>query len=69
MAKFLVIAGVGILLLGLVLHFAPGLLGWFGNLPGDIRIKGEKYSIFIPITSMIVVSVVGSILINMFFRH
>ncbi|MGH8498106.1 MAG: DUF2905 domain-containing protein [Methylococcales bacterium] len=69
MARFLIIAGAAILLLGLVLHFAPGLLGWFGNLPGDIRIKGEKYSIFIPITTMIVVSVVGSILISLFFRH
>jgi hypothetical protein len=69
MARFLIIAGIVILLLGLVLQFAPGLLRWFGHLPGDIRIQGEKYSLFIPITSMIVVSVIGSILINLFFRR
>ncbi|MGH8556448.1 MAG: DUF2905 domain-containing protein [Methylococcales bacterium] len=69
MAKFLIIAGTAIVLLGLVLYFAPGLLGWFGHLPGDIRIKGEKYCIFIPITSMILISVVATILINLFFRR
>jgi Protein of unknown function (DUF2905) len=69
MAKYLIIAGMFILLLGLILYFVPGLLGWFGNLPGDIRIKGEKYSLFIPITSMIIVSVIGSIIIHLFFRQ
>ncbi|MGR9106633.1 MAG: DUF2905 domain-containing protein [Gammaproteobacteria bacterium] len=69
MAKVLILAGVVLLLIGLILQLAPGLLGWFGNLPGDIRIRGEKYSIFIPITSMIVLSVIGSILIQWFFRR
>jgi uncharacterized protein HemY len=68
-ANILIVAGVLILILGLILNFVPGLLGWFGNLPGDIRIKGEKYSLFIPITSMIVISVIASIVIHFFFRQ
>lgn len=69
MARLLIILGIVILLVGLTLQFAPGLLSWFGHLPGDLRIKGERYSIFIPITSMIVVSVIGTIVFNLFFRR
>ncbi len=56
----LIFIGAALLTVGLVLRFFPGALSWFGNLPGDIRIQGEKSSIFIPITSMIVISVVLS---------
>jgi len=66
MAKWLMAAGV--LLLGVALHYAPGLLNWFGKLPGDIRIESERSRTFIPITSMIVLSVVLTILVNLFRR-
>lgn len=67
MAKWLMAAGV-LLLLGVALHYAPGLLNWFGKLPGDIRIESERSRTFIPITSMIVLSVVLTILVNLFRR-
>jgi hypothetical protein len=51
-------------LIGVLVRFAPGVFGWFGNLPGDIRIESENTSVFIPITSMIVVSVGLTLLIN-----
>ncbi len=54
--------------LGAILHFAPWALNWFGKLPGDIRIENERSSIFIPIISMIIISIVASILINLFKR-
>lgn len=58
--------GGGVLVLGALIRFAPGLFSWFGNLPGDIRIEGENSSVFVPITSMIVVSVVVTVLVNVF---
>lgn len=61
-------AGLLLLLLGVALHYAPGLLNWFGKLPGDIRIESERSRTFIPITSMIVLSVVLTILVNLFRR-
>nr|WP_250131964.1 DUF2905 domain-containing protein [Stutzerimonas nitrititolerans] len=61
-------AGLLLLLLGVALHYAPGLLNWFGKLPGDIRIESEHSRTFIPITSMIVLSVVLTILVNLFRR-
>jgi hypothetical protein len=57
-----------LLVVGVVLHFAPGILSWFGRLPGDIRIEGERGRFFFPVTSMIVVSVLLTLLINLFRR-
>ena len=65
MAKFLIIVGVVILCVGLLMHFAPGLLKWFGHLPGDIRIENDNTRIYIPITSMILVSLVLTIIANL----
>ena len=69
MGKLLVVIGLVVVVAGLVLQFAPGLFGWFGHLPGDIRREGEHGTLFIPITSMIVISIVASIIINLFFRR
>ena len=67
--KILIIAGAIVVVIGLVLSFAPGLLGWFGHLPGDIRIERENGSFYFPVTSMIIVSIVLSILFSLFFRR
>lgn len=69
MGKILVIVGLAVALLGLLLHFVPGAFSWFGHLPGDIRREGEHGGVFIPITSMLVISVVLTIVINLFFRR
>ncbi len=69
MGKLLIIIGLVIVVAGLVLQFAPGLFSWFGNLPGDIRREGEHGTLFIPITSMVVVSIIASIVISLFFRR
>jgi hypothetical protein len=67
--KILIWLGLGLVVLGLVLSYAPGLLGWFGHLPGDIRIERENGSFYFPITSMIVISIVATIIFNLFFRR
>jgi len=69
LGKLILLLGLVLVLLGLVLSFAPGLLGWFGHLPGDIRIERENGTFIFPLTSMIIVSVVLTILINLFFRR
>ena len=69
MGKAFIAIGLLIVAVGLVLQYAPGLLSWFGHLPGDIRREGEHGTLFIPITSMIVVSIILSIVINLFFRR
>ena len=66
--KLLATIGVILLVIGLIINYAPWLISWFGKLPGDIRIEDEKKWVFIPITSMLLVSIILTIIINLFFR-
>jgi hypothetical protein len=65
MYKLFVIVGVILVIIGLLLKFAPGALNWFGNLPGDIKYKNGNTRIFFPITSMILVSIAISIILRL----
>jgi len=65
----LLIIGAVLMSVGVIFHFAPWLISWFGKLPGDIRIQNENSVVFIPITSMVVISLLLSLLVNLFFRH
>jgi uncharacterized membrane protein len=64
-----------ILYIGVVLVLIGGffiLLGkvpWFGRLPGDIVYRREGFTIFIPITTMILVSLILTVLINIVWRR
>lgn len=69
MARWLMVVGVVLLLLGAVLHFAPWLLSWFGRLPGDIRYETGRTRVFIPITSMVVISLVLTLVMNLLSRR
>ena len=60
MGNTLIYIGIGLIIAGVAYKY--GLLGWFGNLPGDIKYKGEQTFVFIPITSMLLVSVILSLL-------
>ena len=66
--KLLIIVGSMVLVIGLLLSYAPWLINWFGKLPGDIHIKNENSTVFIPITSMIVISLVLSVVLNLLLR-
>ena len=65
MARWFIIAGIILIVIGLVLYFAPGVLYWFGRLPGDIRIEREHSKVYIPITSMVLVSIILTIVVNL----
>jgi DUF2905 family protein len=66
---YLVILGLAIAVVGLLVW--SGGLSWFGRLPGDIRVERQTVRVYIPIVSMLLVSVGLSLLlylINRFFR-
>ena len=67
-ANLLIAVGVGLVVVGVALRYFPGLFSWFGNLPGDIKRETENATIFIPITSMLVVSVVASLILSLVSR-
>ena len=68
MARWLIVAGIVLVAIGATLHYAPWLLNWFGRLPGDIDIRSGGSRVFIPITSMILVSIVVTVLLNILRR-
>lgn len=57
----LVAAGAVLVLVGLLVW--SGGLGWFGRLPGDIHIERETFRVYIPIVSMLLVSLVLSLVL------
>jgi hypothetical protein len=67
--------GKGILILGLVLVLVGGLF-WvlgraglpLGRLPGDLRIERDGFSCLMPIASMILVSILLTVLLNIIIR-
>jgi hypothetical protein len=51
-----------------VLRYFPGAFSWFGNLPGDIKYQSGNTQVFIPITSMLLVSIVATVVVNVAVR-
>jgi hypothetical protein len=63
-----------LIVIGIVLVVVGGLamLGVrlpFGRLPGDIAIEGERGGFYFPIVTMLVISVILTILLNLFLRR
>lgn len=46
----------------------PAAFNWFRKLPGDNCIKGNGYFLFLPLTSMIVISVILGALLRLLAR-
>ena len=61
MAKVLILAGIGLVVLGVVLGVFPRAFSWFGQLPGDVR----SDRVFFPVTSMLVLSGVVTLVVNL----
>ena len=61
--KYIIFIGIGIVVTGLVIYFLHDRLHWFGRLPGDIRVERENFRFYFPITTMILLSVLISLII------
>jgi len=64
--KWIIIAGILVIVIGVLIYFFHDKLNWLGKLPGDIRIEKENFNFYFPITTMIIISAVLTILINIF---
>lgn len=60
--KYIILAGLILLIAGIGIYYFHDKLGWIGKLPGDIRIKTQNTQVYIPFTTMILFSVI----INLF---
>jgi Protein of unknown function (DUF2905) len=66
--RALLVIGVVIVGVGLVLVLAPKI-PFLGRLPGDIRIERDGLTVFIPIGTMVVVSILISVVLNVIGRN
>ncbi|MCY4642213.1 MAG: DUF2905 domain-containing protein [Gammaproteobacteria bacterium] len=64
MNKILVLIGLAILVIGLLWPLISKMP--FGKLPGDIAIKKEGFQLYFPITTMIIISLVLSVILWLF---
>lgn len=56
------IVALGLILIVVGLVAMRGWLGWFGHLPGDVRIERENMRVYVPIVSMLLISIMLSVL-------
>jgi hypothetical protein len=67
-ARFLVIGGIVLILIGGGVYLAAKFGIPFGRLPGDIRIEGKNGSFYFPVVSCIVISILLTIILNVIIR-
>jgi uncharacterized protein HemY len=64
--SLLIVLGVGLAVVGLLV--SVGGFGWFGRLPGDIRIERDTMRIYIPFASMILIVIVLNLIFYLIRR-
>ncbi|MFH1825774.1 MAG: DUF2905 domain-containing protein [bacterium] len=68
LGRMILYIGVILVLIG-GFFILMGKVPWFGRLPGDIVYRREGLTIFVPITTMILVSLVLTVLMNIVWRR
>lgn len=68
LARYLVIGGILLILIGGGVYLATKFGIPLGRLPGDIRIEGRSGSFYFPIATSIVVSLLLTIILNVIIR-
>ena len=67
MGRWMMFAGGALFVLG-VLFWLGGRLPWFGNLPGDIVVKRDNFTLYAPLGTMLLLSVLLTIALNVIGR-
>jgi uncharacterized protein HemY len=62
LGKLIILIGILLVIAGVIIYFAGNKFSWFGHLPGDIRIERENFRFYFPITTMIIISVVITVI-------
>jgi len=66
--KTLILLGAVLVVLGVIFLIAPKI-PFLGKLPGDIHLKGKNWSFSFPVVTCIVISIVLTLLLNLFSRR
>jgi len=66
--KYIIIIGAVLIIVGIIIYFFNDKLNWIGKLPGDIRIEKENFKLYFPLTTMLVLSLAVTLIINLIRR-
>ena len=66
--KYIIIAGLCIVVAGLIIYFFHDYFKWPGKLPGDVRIEKNNFRFYFPVVTMIIISLVATIIMNILKR-
>ncbi|MEJ7821821.1 MAG: DUF2905 domain-containing protein [Chitinophagaceae bacterium] len=66
--KYIILIGAVIIIVGIIIYFFNDKLNWIGKLPGDIRIEKENFKLYFPLTTMLVLSLAVTLIINLIRR-
>ena len=61
LGRALMLIGALVAAFGAVLVFGPQI-PWLGRLPGDVLIQRERFSLYVPVASCLLVSVILSVI-------
>jgi len=67
--KYLIFVGFLLIVLGVVLTYGPKLPFPLGRLPGDILIRRDHFTFSFPIVTCLILSLLLTLLLNLFFRR
>jgi Protein of unknown function (DUF2905) len=68
LGRLLILAGLSLAALGVLLVFA-GRIPFLGKLPGDIVVEGSNWTVYAPLATMLLLSLVLTLVLNLFLRR
>mgnify|MGYP006303060087 FL=1 len=68
LGKLLIVAGAALVLIGALFVFGDKI-PFIGKMPGDLSWEGKNFKVYFPLGTMLVISVVLTIILNLFWRR
>ena len=68
LGKYIILAGLAIVVVGIIIYFFSDKLNWIGRLPGDIRVQKDNFRFYFPVTTMILASILLTIIVQIIKR-
>ena len=66
--RLIIFLGISLVVVGGIIVIAQRFFPMLGDLPGDLNYEGDGFRFFAPFTTMLVISILGSILLNILLR-
>jgi hypothetical protein len=68
-AKYIILIGGIVVLIGIIFYFWGDKLNWLGRLSGDIRYEGKNTKVYFPIVTMLLISVVLNVILYLIRKY